>query len=122
MSDAEKRMAAENEAEMLELLDDSAHYIEVLKCLQNDMDTLNASGIRCAAHTLQLAIKFALKSGKAKILISMCRIASKLQRKSTQFAEYATAYSFFTMRNLKNDPLYFLLHNLIIFHHLLLIY
>lgn len=84
MTEAELRDAEEHDAEIMELLDDSSHYIELLKFLQNDfiMHTINSSGIRCAAHTLQLAVKNALKTRSVRVLIDMCRIACKLLRKS----------------------------------------
>lgn len=47
------------------------------------MHTLNSSGIRCAAHTLQLAVKKALKAKHIRVIIDMCRIACKLLRKAS---------------------------------------
>lgn len=84
MSDAALEETVQREAEIFELLDDSSHYIELLKSLQNDfiMHTMNSMGIRCAAHTLQLAVKNALKAKNIRIIIDMCRIACKLLRKS----------------------------------------
>lgn len=72
-------------AEIQEILDDSSHYLDLLKLLQNEfaVHTLNSSGIRCAAHTLQLAIQKALKGTKVRVIIDMCRIACKLLRKAS---------------------------------------
>lgn len=69
--------------EALEILDESAHFLDLLKELQNDfiMYTLNTHGIKCAAHTLQLAVNAALRATKIHILINMCRIVCKLVRK-----------------------------------------
>lgn len=84
MSDVALEEVVQHEADIFELLDDSSHYIELLKSLQNDfiMHTMNSMGIRCAAHTLQLAVKNALKAKNIRIIIDMCRIACKLLRKS----------------------------------------
>lgn len=85
MSDVELQESVQHEADLFELLDDSSHYIELLKSLHNDfiMHTMNSMGIRCAAHTLQLAVKNALKAKNVRIIIDMCRIACKLLHKST---------------------------------------
>lgn len=85
MSPEELREAEEREAEIQEILDDSSHYFDLLKLLQNEFaaHTLNSHGIRCAAHTLQLAMKKALKGKQIRVLIDMCRIASKMLRKAS---------------------------------------
>lgn len=72
------------DAEIQEILDDSSDFIELLKTLQNEfaMRTLNSHGIKCAAHTLQLAVNKALKWPKIRVLIAMCRVACKLLRKA----------------------------------------
>lgn len=77
--------AERRNAEASEILEDSSHYLDMLKDLQNEfvLHTLNTSGIKCAAHTLQLAIKNALKSSKVAILINLCRMACKLMRKTS---------------------------------------
>lgn len=77
--------AQKREAEILEMLDDSSHYNDLLKSLQNEFatHTLNSYGIKCAAHTLQLVVKKSLKATQIRVLIDMCRVASKLLRKSS---------------------------------------
>lgn len=84
MNDDEMETERRN-AEASEILEDTSHYLELLKDLQNDfaLHTLLACGIRCAAHTLQLAMKGALKSTKIKILLNVCRMACKLLRKQS---------------------------------------
>lgn len=71
--------------EASEILDDSSHYLELLKDLENEfiLHTLITNGIRCAAHTLQLAMKGALKSTKIATLLNVCRTACKLLRKQS---------------------------------------
>lgn len=70
-------------AEAFEILDDSTHFLDLIKELQNDfiLHTLNTHGIKCAAHTLQLAVKKALRFTKQRSLINICRAISKLLRK-----------------------------------------
>lgn len=45
--------------------------------------TLNINGIRCAAHTLQLAVISALKTPEYQILVQLCRAVCKELRKET---------------------------------------
>lgn len=82
MTDADIEAERRN-ADASEILEEKSHYFNLLKDLQNEfvLHTLNTSGIKCAAHTLQLAIKSALKSAKIGILINVCRMACKLVRK-----------------------------------------
>lgn len=84
MSEDELRDAMQRDTELFELLDDTSHYCNLLKELHNEfiLHTMRSAGIKCAAHTLQLAVKNALKSKKVRILIDMCRIACKLLRKT----------------------------------------
>lgn len=58
MSYDELREAEKRDAEILEILDDSSHYIDLLKLLQNDfaIHTLNSNGIKCAVHSAHTAI------------------------------------------------------------------
>lgn len=49
--------------------------------------TLNINGIRCAAHTLQLAIIDALKNGDFKNLILLCKVVVKELRKQSTVHE-----------------------------------
>lgn len=46
--------------------------------------TLNVMGIRCAAHTLQLAVQNALKLSAFQILIRLCRVVIKELRKTSR--------------------------------------
>lgn len=85
MSDEEKREAEKRHAEVMEMLDDSSHYMELVKSLENAfaMETLNSHGIRCVLHTLQLAVKGALKGSQVQVLIDMCRVACKLLHRAS---------------------------------------
>lgn len=69
--EAERRNAEANE-----ILEETSHYLNLLKDLQNEfvLHTLNTSGIKCAAHTLQLAIKSSLRSAKIGISKSSSQI------------------------------------------------
>lgn len=86
MNEAELLETTERDAELFDMLEqeDAEGYIDLLKYLQNElvMHTMKSSAIRCAAHTLQLAVKKALKTKKIRNLIDICRIACKLMRKS----------------------------------------
>lgn len=72
-------------AEASAIMEETEHYLTLLRDLENEfaLHTLIANGIRCAAHTLQLAIKDALKSSKIKVLLNVCRMSCKLLRKSS---------------------------------------
>lgn len=78
--EAERRSAEANE-----ILDDTSHYLNLLKKLQNVfvLHTLTASGIKCVAHTLQLAVKSTLKTTRIRTLIAVCRMACKMMRKQS---------------------------------------
>lgn len=67
---------------VLEMLDETSHYIELLTELENEFatQTLKSNGIRCAAHVLQLAVKDALKTKSIMALIKICRTVCKLLR------------------------------------------
>lgn len=84
LQDDDSCEAAEDEAEISELLDDTTHYFELLHWLHNEfiMHTMNSNGIKCAAHTVQLAVWGALKTKNIQVIIAMCRVACKLLRKS----------------------------------------
>lgn len=83
MSSAEIE-AEERSADASEILDDVSDYINLLKELDNEfvMYTLMVDGVKCAAHTLQLAMKGALTSAKIRVLINVCRMVCKMLRKS----------------------------------------
>lgn len=85
MMTVEEAEAERRNAEACEILDDTSHYLNLLKTLQNDfiLHTLNASGIKCAAHTLQLAMKSALDTSRVQTLIAVCRMACKMMRKQS---------------------------------------
>lgn len=72
-------------AEANAIMEDEPYYLNLLKDLQNEfvLYTLIASGIKCAAHTLQLAVKGALKMVKIQVLLKVCRTACKLLRKTS---------------------------------------
>lgn len=70
------------DVEVLDMLDESSHYLEMLQELENVFatQTLISNGIRCAAHVLQLAVKDALDTKPIKALIQICRTVCKLLR------------------------------------------
>lgn len=67
------------------LLDDSVEFMELIKeCLDDfAIRTTNIYGIRCAAHTLQLAIRDTLLATNCKTLISLFRNVVKFLRTPT---------------------------------------
>lgn len=71
------------EDELREVLDDTAHFSSLLEDLGNKFATihLKISGIRCAAHTLQLAVKDTLNLRRFIPTMSICRLACKELRK-----------------------------------------
>lgn len=60
-------------------LDDLVHNLEEIFTQK----TLNINGIRCAAHTLQLAVMDALKAKNFQLLICLCRAVAKELRKQS---------------------------------------
>lgn len=69
----------ENERGEAPIEDDDIDPESLLRDLQElcTDKTLNINGIRCAAHTLQLAVLYALKMHDYSLLIMLCRAASK---------------------------------------------
>lgn len=65
------------------ILDETIEFERLLKDLEKrfSIHTLNINGIRCAVHTLQLAIRDALKETGLNRLIKKCREICKLLRK-----------------------------------------
>lgn len=75
----------EDETQLNVLLDDTPEYTAMIKeCLsQYALQTMDIYGIRCAAHTLQLAIREAMKYSEYGALISLFREVAKFLRKPT---------------------------------------
>lgn len=75
----------ESEAELDDLLDDNSETVSLIeKCLSNyALETLDINGIKCAAHTLQLAVRGTLKNSKHQSLINEFRNVCKFLRKPT---------------------------------------
>lgn len=75
--------------EILLLLDNRLDCEKLLRDLENLIDehTLNISGIRCAAHTLQLAVQSALKIADFQILVRLCRAVCRELRKTSRVHE-----------------------------------
>lgn len=74
------------EAELAEMLSDRVDLENLLRDLRSNIDahTMNIKGVRCASHTLQLAIRDALSSEKRfSFLIKLCRAVCKLLRKQS---------------------------------------
>lgn len=67
-----------------ELLNETDDLNRLLKELEKrfSVHTLNINGIRCAVHTLQLAIRDALKETELNKLINKCREICRLLKKS----------------------------------------
>lgn len=71
--------------EVLQMLDDTSHFLDLLQELENEFatQTLKSNGVKCAAHVLQLAVKDALKISSILTIIKICRTVCKLLRKKT---------------------------------------
>lgn len=76
---------AELRLEANAILNETEEFERILKELEKRFSiyTLNINGIRCAVHTLQLAIRHALKATGLKELISKCRQICKLLKKGS---------------------------------------
>lgn len=57
--------------ELNEVLDDTGHHVELLENLVNELNYLliHVYGIKCAAHTLQLAVRNGIKESNVDHLI-----------------------------------------------------
>lgn len=74
--------------EVNEILNENNDFDELLKELRKTFSvfTLNIHGIRCAAHTIQLAIQDALSKDDLKALLTACRkLCILLKKKKTKF-------------------------------------
>lgn len=67
------------------ILDDEASFRDAMASVAMNLTrtTININRVPCSAHTLQLAIKDALKNHDASVIISLCRLAAKLLRRET---------------------------------------
>lgn len=76
----------EHSEDLVSIIDDFSQYEKLLQDLEALLakHTLNINGIRCAAHTLQLAVQSALKVPEFQILIRLCRAVCKELRKSSR--------------------------------------
>lgn len=72
------------ERELEEILDDSDEYSRLLENVTSDFGPIltNVLGVKCAAHTLQLAVRGAIKNSNVKSLLALCAIGAKLLRKA----------------------------------------
>lgn len=72
----------EYEALLGDELSEDDEFLHMLIQLENEFRDCpcNVSGVRCAAHTLQLVVNDALKKSKATRLILLCRKAAKMLR------------------------------------------
>lgn len=79
----------EEEAELDELLDDHDEYVKLVEKCVNDlaMKTMVINGIRCAAHTLQLGVRDALKLSRSAQFIGVIRDICKFLRKNKSVRE-----------------------------------
>lgn len=76
---------AEQRQEADAILNETEEFERILKELETrfSIHTLNINGIRCAVHTLQLAIRDALKATGLEDLIGKCRKICKLLKKGS---------------------------------------
>lgn len=79
----------EEEAELDELLDDHDEYVKLIEECVNDLakKTMVINGIRCAAHTLQLGVRDALKLSQSARFIGEIRDICKFLRKNKSIRE-----------------------------------
>lgn len=75
--------------DLLQLLGDQPDCDELLRDLEEILATqgLNINNIRCAAHTLQMAVKGAISVAEFKNLIRLCRAVCKELRKNSNQLE-----------------------------------
>lgn len=73
----------EDQAELDELLDDDREFVDLVESCVSDLAlaTMIISGIRCAAHSLQLAVAKAIKLSKWNAFILNIRAICKFLRK-----------------------------------------
>lgn len=79
----------ESNEDLLSIIDDRSNFEKLLGDLEIMLaeHTLNIVGIRCAAHTLQLAVQNTLKIPEFEILIRLCRaVCKELRKTSNQYA------------------------------------
>lgn len=79
----------ESNEDLLSIIDDRSNYENLLNDLEIMLaeHTLNIVGIRCAAHTLQLAVQNTLKIPEFQILIRLCKaVCKELRKTSKQYA------------------------------------
>lgn len=71
-------------SELDDFLDDSEYYVALLAELVNDFPGMSNKiyKIKCAAHTVQLIVRDAMKQSNAENIIKVCRMAVKFLRKS----------------------------------------
>lgn len=71
------------------ILNDDEEYYNLLAELVNDVTgkPVNVFKVKCAAHSLQLAIRDGIKHSDVKNLIKICGIAVKILRKPNIFNE-----------------------------------
>lgn len=75
------------DADVFQVLEEQANMDSVLQDIQAiiDSQSLNLQNIRCAAHTLQLAVMNALDIEEFKIIIKLCRgVCKELRKNSNQ--------------------------------------
>lgn len=81
--------APESNEDLLSIIDDRSNFEKLLGDLEIMLaeHTLNIAGIRCAAHTLQLAVQNALKIPEFQNLIRLCKeVCKELRKTSKQYA------------------------------------
>lgn len=76
---------SDSDEELNEILNDDEDFIGLIEALENNFasNTLTVNGVKCAAHTLQLAVFDALKDKRLNFnkLIKLCRLVCKKLRK-----------------------------------------
>lgn len=76
---------SDSDEELNEILNDDDDFFSLIQALKNEFasNTLTVNGVKCAAHTLQLAINDALKDKRLDVnkMIKLCRLVCKTLRK-----------------------------------------
>lgn len=75
--------SSQEEREFEEVMDDSDEYCRLLENVTSEFGSIltNVLEVKCAAHTLQLAVRDAINKSNVKSLIDVCAIGVKLLRK-----------------------------------------
>lgn len=84
-SDVSDESEKEDDTVLNELLDENQEFVAIIENQLSEyaLETMNIYGIRCAAHTLQLAVHETIKNSMYGVLIKLFRDVCKYSRKPT---------------------------------------